>query len=269
MQIELNGVPAAVPDGARLSDAVALTGRSGDVLMVLDGFQTGEDLPLTPGCRVTVLGRDERPTAETALALLCARNSPGVAEVLQGARVAVAGLGGLGSNVAIELARAGTGCLHLIDFDTVDATNLNRQHYFLQDLGKRKTEALARQIEAITPCCRVLTDPVRVTADNLAALFALDGYVCECFDRAEDKALLVNGVLEQFPETYLVAASGLAGYGSGNAVVTRRVAERFYLCGDGVSAAVPGCGLMAPRAALCASHQAHMILRLILGETAP
>lgn len=151
----------------------------------------------------------------------------------------------------------------------MDATNLNRQQYFLRDLGEKKTKALARQIGEITPCCRVLTDPVRVTADNLTALFSADGYVCECFDRPEDKALLVNGVLERFPETYLVAASGLAGYGSGNGIVTRRVAPRFYLCGDGVSAAAPGCGLMAPRAALCASHQANMILRLILGETTP
>lgn len=269
MQIELNGRPVTVPGGARLSDAAALAERGPDALTILDGCQTWENLPLTPGCRVVVLEKDERPTAETALALLYARNSPGVTERLQAARVAVAGLGGLGSNVAAQLARAGVGCLHLIDFDTVDATNLNRQLYFLRDLGKNKTEALKRQIEESTPCCRVCTDTVRVTEDNLDTLFAKDNYVCECFDQPEAKAMLVNGILERCPETYLVAASGLAGYGSGNAVTVRRVAERFYLCGDGVSAAVPGCGLMAPRAALCASQQANMILRLILGETAP
>lgn len=266
MEILLNGKTAVVEEGARLQDAAALAGKGRDVITVLDGFQTNENVPLTASCRVVVLRKDEIPGPAEALELLCARNSPGVTEKLQKAHVAVAGLGGLGSNVATELARVGVGHLHLIDFDTVDATNLNRQLYFLRDLGQYKTEALRRQISEITPCCSVAIDTVRVTEDNVESLFAGDDYVCECFDKPDAKAVLVNGILEKCPEKFLVAASGMAGTGSSNVITTRHVMGRFYLCGDGISGARPGQGLMAPRVTVCAAHEANMVLRLILGE---
>ena len=266
MNIELNGKTVSIAAGAVLSDAVALAGKGPDAITVVDGYQTNENLPLAEGSRVVVLRKDEIPGSDEALAMLCARNNPGVTEKLQRAHVAVAGLGGLGSNVATELARVGVGHLHLVDFDTVDATNLNRQLYFLRDLGQKKTEALRRQISEITPCCTVTIDSVRVTEDNVEELFAKDDYICECFDKPEAKAVLVYTVLEKFPEKYLVAASGMAGCGSSNEIRTRHVLGRFYLCGDGVSGAQRGRGLMAPRVTVCAAHEANMVLRLILGE---
>ena len=206
------------------------------------------------------------PTREAWYAALEGRHGRELQEKIGAARVAVCGLGGLGSNIAILLARAGVGHLHLIDFDRVDLSNLNRQQYFVSQLGRYKTEALAETLEQVAPYCAVTLDTLRVIEDSIPALFAGDGYICEAFDAAEAKAMLINGVLEHFPETWLVASSGMAGLSSANTIRTRRVAGRFYLCGDETSDVDGGLGLVAPRVAVCAAHAAHMTLRLIAGE---
>ncbi len=182
------------------------------------------------------------------------------------ASVALCGLGGLGSNIAIALARAGVGRLHLIDFDRVDISNMNRQQYAVRQLGMEKTQAMRENILAIAPYCEVVTDQVRVTEENLERLLKEDDIICEAFDVAENKAMLVNGVLERFPEKYLVAASGMAGFSSANSIQTRRITSRFFLCGDGVSDVEDGMGLVSSRVLVCAGHQAHAVLRILAGE---
>lgn len=134
-------------------------------------------------------------TKEQIQCALRERHSAGVQEKLDHARVAVAGLGGLGSNVAFALARIGVGHLHLIDFDRVDLTNLNRQQYFLRHLGMYKTDALKEELLQINPYLDIRTDCIRVTENNLPELFAEDPIVCEAFDSPEAKAMLVNGIL--------------------------------------------------------------------------
>ena len=194
------------------------------------------------------------------------RHSLETQEKLSIGRVAIAGLGGLGSNVAFALARIGVGHLHLIDFDRVDLTNLNRQQYFLKHVGRNKTDALKEQLLEINPYLEIITDCVRVTEENLIFLFQEEDIICEAFDDPDAKAMLACGILEHFPDKKLVSASGLAGYESSNLIHTRRVSRNFYLCGDEKTEAVYGKGLMAPRAALCAAHEANMITRLLLGE---
>ena len=194
------------------------------------------------------------------------RHSLETQEKLSSGRVAIAGLGGLGSNVAFALARLGVGHLHLIDFDRVDLTNLNRQQYFLKHVGRNKTDALKEQLLEINPYLEIITDCVRVTEENLIFLFQEEDIICEAFDDPDAKAMLACGILEHFPDKKLVSASGLAGYESSNLIHTRRVSRNFYLCGDEKTEAVYGKGLMAPRAALCAAHEANMITRLLLGE---
>lgn len=210
-------------------------------------------------------------TREELLHALNERHSPETQQKLSDGKVAIAGLGGLGSNVAFSLARIGVGMgnghLHLIDFDVVDLTNLNRQQYFLEHVGLSKTEALKSELLKINPYLHIQTDCVRVTEENITALFEQDEIICEAFDNPEAKAVLTNGILEYFPEKKFIAASGLAGYESSNLIHTRRVMPNFYLCGDGVTEASYGKGLMAPRAALCAAHEANMITRLLLGKS--
>ena len=204
------------------------------------------------------------PTKAEMDEVLRLRHSDRIQDKLSRAQVAVAGLGGLGSNVAVSLARIGVGHLHLIDFDRVDLSNLNRQQYGIRHLGLNKTEALKQVIEEINPYLDIKTDCIRVEESNVKQLFCQDRIICEAFDVPENKAMLVNGVLEHFPEKLLVAASGMAGFGESNRIRTRQVMQHFYLCGDETTGAGDGIGLMAPRVALCAAHQANLITRLIL-----
>lgn len=209
------------------------------------------------------------PSREVMREALNIRHGEDLQNKISAARVAVCGLGGLGSNIAIALARAGVGYLHLIDFDRVDLTNLNRQQYAVGQLGQYKTDALRETLSLVSPYCDVTCDTIQVTEENLPDLLKTENYICEAFDRAEAKAMLVSGVLEHFPEKYLVAGSGLAGLGSANTIQTRRVSQRFYLCGDGTSDSSVGLGLVASRVLVCAAHEANMILRLIAGEREP
>lgn len=195
---------------------------------------------------------------------LCSRHSTTVQRKLHKAQVAVAGLGGLGSNIAVSLARIGVGHLHLIDFDEVDLTNLNRQHYFIKHIGMKKTDAIKEILMNINPYLDIRTDCMKVTREDIPLLFEKEDYICEAFDRAEEKAMLVNGVRECFPDKILVAGNGMAGYGKSDEIKTRKVGRNFYICGDGISKSVPGRGLMAPRVALCAAHQANLITKLII-----
>ena len=181
------------------------------------------------------------------------------------ASVAVCGLGGLGSNVAVALARAGVGKLLLIDFDRVDISNLNRQQYGVSQVGLYKTEAMKRNMEEIAPYCNVIAHTVRLSEDNLSLLNDC-GIVCECFDSAEGKAMLVNGIAENYPDKYVVASSGMAGLHTGNTIRTRKVGKRLYICGDEMSDTEKDGTLFSARVMLCAAHQANTVQRIIAGK---
>lgn len=202
-------------------------------------------------------------------AVLISRHGAAVQQALSAAVVGVAGLGGLGSHIAVQLARLGVGRLILADFDVVEPSNLHRQHYTMHDLGKHKTDALTAQLREINPYLRYDTYAVRVTPENAPQIFADCTVVCEAFDSAAQKAMLIEVLLTALARTPLVSGVGMAGDGSANTIETRRRLSRLYVCGDGVSAVSDELGLLAPRVALCAAHMAHMALRLILGETAP
>lgn len=210
-----------------------------------------------------------RLTQEELHAALVERHGADIQQKLDRASVGIAGLGGLGSNIAVHLARLGVGRLVLVDFDTVDVTNLNRQHYTMKDIGVPKTLALLEQLEEINPYLQYEPYTERVIPANVERMFAGCDVVCEAFDHADQKAMLIETLLERLPDTVVVSGSGMAGYGSANAIRTERRFGRLYVCGDGTSDMADGVGLMAPRVAVCAAQQATMVLRLLLGETVP
>ena len=160
------------------------------------------------------------------------RHGERIYNILSHSSVAIAGLGGLGSNIAMYLARAGVGHLHLVDFDKVDITNLNRQQYDIADLGTLKTDALTKNIKRFNPFIEITSQCVKVNEDNAAEIFGGYKIVCEAFDKAENKAMLVNSILSECGDTKIVSGSGMAGFGSSNTIVTRKINDRFYLCGD-------------------------------------
>ena len=206
------------------------------------------------------------PSKNEWIDALIARHGTTLHERFSSAIVAICGLGGLGSNIAIALARAGIGKLLLIDFDRVDITNLHRQQYKANQIGLYKADALAENLSEIAPHTEAKAVKAKITEENFTDLLKDANIVCEAFDNAESKAMLVNGVLEQMPHCYLVAASGMAGMDTPNTIQTRKVMKRFYLCGDETNDVADTIGLVAPRVMLCAAHQAHTVLRILAGE---
>ena len=192
-------------------------------------------------------------TQEEWMGALNARHGKERQEKFSRAVVAVCGLGGLGSNVAIALARAGIGKLILIDFDRVDVTNLNRQMYFIPQLGKPKTEALTELLVQINPYTEYETVCIKVTPENVKELFSEYPIVCEAFDRPDQKAMLVRELLIRCPKTTVVSGNGMAGYADTNEIRTQQMMQRLYVCGDQGTEASEGNGLIAPRVAACAA----------------
>jgi sulfur carrier protein ThiS adenylyltransferase len=206
------------------------------------------------------------PTTEEWFLALEQRHGKALQGKFSAATVAVCGLGGLGSNIAISLARVGIGKLILIDFDRVDISNLHRQQYKATQIGKYKAQALAENLLEIAPYLEVRAVTARITEENYMDLLHDADVICEAFDNAEAKAMLANAVLETMPYKYLVAASGMAGMGTPNTIRTRKITKYFYLCGDEISDAADTIGLVAPRVMLCAAHQAHTVLRILADE---
>lgn len=209
------------------------------------------------------------PTKEEWNRALSERHGEEIQKKFSSATVAICGLGGLGSHIALALARAGIGKLILIDFDRVDITNLHRQQYKADQIGRFKTEALSENLKEIAPYIDLETHTVRIREENAAELLKTADIICEAFDGAESKAMLVNLVLEAMADKYLIAASGMAGIGSANTIQTRRIAKRFYLCGDGTSDVSETGSLVSSRVMLCAAHQAHTVLRILAEQFEP
>ncbi|MBR0398617.1 MAG: sulfur carrier protein ThiS adenylyltransferase ThiF [Eubacterium sp.] len=187
-----------------------------------------------------------------------------IKEKMHAARVAVAGLGGLGSQIAVMLARSGVGHLHLTDFDVVDVTNLNRQMYFVEHLGRPKTEALADLLCRINPWIDLELHQMRVTEADIPELYRSYPLVCEAFDKPDQKAMLVRTLLEKCPDTTIVSGNGMAGYADADGIHTEQRFRRLYVCGDGTTDVGDGIGLMAPRVSVCAGHMANKVVQLIL-----
>ena len=162
------------------------------------------------------------------------------------------------------LARSGIGELLLVDFDTVDVTNLNRQMYLIPQLGKPKAEALPEILYQINPYLTYRSVCIKVTPDNVKELFSEYPIVCEAFDKPDQKAMLVRELLMQCPKTTVVSGNGMAGYADANEIRTCQVMKRLYVCGDQSTDVGNGIGLIAPRVAVCAAHEANKVLQLIM-----
>ena len=196
---------------------------------------------------------------------LLKRNVKGISEKLKKAKVCILGLGGLGSNVATLLARSGIGYLKLVDFDIVEASNLNRQQYRISHIGMKKTEAIKTIIKEINPFVEVEILNKKVDRENISSVVGDIEIVVEAFDRAETKAMILEELLTN-KNKIVISASGMAGLGSANEIITRKVRDNFYLIGDNYSDYEEYSGIMSTRVMLCAAHQANVVLRLILGE---
>jgi sulfur carrier protein ThiS adenylyltransferase len=261
MKIFLNEREIDVEEGNSLLDVKKIYKADADIL-IYNGAAVGDDVALQEGDRINLIKRGEIPPAAELEALMVSRHTPGVHEKIRNATVGIAGLGGLGSAIAVALARIGVGKLILVDFDVVEPSNLNRQQYFIDQLGLTKTQALEANLKRINPYVTYETHCLKVTPENIPELFGEVDVMVEAFDRADQKAML----MQHFKTAPLVSASGMAGYGPGETIGVRKMGDRIYIVGDRETGAAPGCGLMAPRVGICANMQANVVLRLLLGE---
>lgn len=265
MIIYLNERRLQVDEGITAFKLRQLYKKDSDIV-ILNGFPIDKDMKLSEGDRVTLIKRGEIPSKDELEALMIARHTPLVHEKVKSSKVLIAGLGGLGSSIAIALARVGVGHLRIVDFDVVEASNLNRQQYFVRHIGMKKAFALKEIIEDINPFVEVEAIDKYIDESNLKELCSDVDVVVEAFDKADNKAMLVNYTIKNLPNKKVVTASGMAGFHSSNSIVTRKVFKNIYLVGDGENEAKIGEGLMAPRVGVAAHHQANMVLRLLLGE---
>lgn len=184
-------------------------------------------------------------------------------EKLKGTCIGIAGCGGLGSNCAMALARVGVGTLVIADFDIVTLENLNRQYYFRDQVGQKKVLALQENIKKVNPDIDVQAHDVCLGPDEVVHLFKNCALIIEAFDRADMKLMIIETVSERFPDKFIIAASGLAGYGENNALRTRRLGSLF-ICGDEISEVSADLPPLAPRVSIVAAMQANQALEIIL-----
>lgn len=184
--------------------------------------------------------------------------------ILGRAKIGVAGIGGLGSNILSHLVRSGIKNFVAADFDTVSHSNLNRQFFFADQIGKLKTEAAAENLKRINPDLELEFHPVRLTGDNIRQLFVDCDIVVEAFDNADAKTLLIEELRESGKP--IVAASGLAGFGRSNLIQVRKIGGSLYLAGDLVSGISPDLAPASPRVGIAAAMQANTVVALLLGR---
>ena len=192
-------------------------------------------------------------------------NPPGTTEILKNKKVFVAGAGGLGSNVCLMLVRAGVGNITVVDFDQVEASNLNRQQYFKDQIGMSKVKALKENLLRINPELKINVLKTKLSADNCEELIPeKTDLIFECFDGAEAKAMLTSFALSQRPDIPVIAVSGVAGIGPCEDINIKRGPGKLYIIGDGQSEMNPETGTISSRVTQVSAIQAHIGIRLLL-----
>ena len=260
MKILINSCERNVADNAIVADICC----DNDVV-VIDGYSVKHSVKIADGMDIVLVRRGELPSQDILDKIIKSRNGDVVNRAVKNACVAICGLGGLGSNIATMLARLGISRIILIDFDVVEPTNLNRQDYYIGDIGLSKTQATCNRLSNINRDITLISHQIMLNEDNILSYIADADVVVEAFDSPECKAMLVDVVIGS-TNKYVVASSGMAGFSSSNNIVTRQVMKRLFVVGDGSSEAAIGNGLMSPRVAINAGHQANMVLRILLGE---
>ncbi len=235
-------------------------------LFILNGFPVSADTSVQDGDTISLICKGKQPTAEEFDFLLSARHTPGIHKKIKASTVAILGLGGLGSAVAGAMAKIGIGKMLLSDYDVVEPSNLNRQHYFVDQIGMPKTKALRDNLLRMNPSVSLELIEKQLSEPDLPDLFNEVDVLIECFDDPLMKAAALRSVMGKMQNVAYVGSSGMAGFGDNNTILTRTIRPGIYLVGDEVSEAGPGQGLMAPRVGIAAHHQANQALRIILGD---
>lgn len=191
------------------------------------------------------------------------RNVSGMTERLSRSVIGIAGCGGIGSNVAVSLVRAGAGKLIIADFDIIECSNLNRQYYFIDEAGKSKVLTLKRRLELINPECTVIAHEKKLRREDVETLFSEADIMIEAFDHAESKQWLIEEWASLYPNRPVISGNGLSGYGNFDSIKVRK-AGNIYFCGDGESSMEEG--LCSARVAIVSNLQANLAIEILMNK---
>ncbi len=180
-------------------------------------------------------------------------------------KIGIAGAGGLGSNCAVSLVRAGITNIIIADFDIVTESNLNRQYFFHNQIGMKKVKALADNLFRINKNINLQLIDKKLVAKDITTYFADCDVIVEAFDDKKEKQMLIETVIEKMPAKPLIIGSGMAGWGDNNSLKTEKF-DNTYICGDGISEVDINLPPLGPRVAIVANMQANQVLEILLGK---
>lgn len=186
-----------------------------------------------------------------------------IKSILAQKKIGIAGCGGIGSNVAVALARVGVGNLIIVDFDSIEASNLNRQYYFFKQIGKPKATTLKENIAAINPNVQVTAYIQKLDANHIMQYYKDCDIIIEAFDRAEMKSIIIKTVLSKMPDKYLICGNGMAGWGNSEKINTNYY-DKLIICGDMQESVSENNPPLAPRVGIVANMMANEALTILL-----
>ena len=184
---------------------------------------------------------------------------------LSNVKIGIAGCGGLGSNCASSLVRVGVRNLVIADFDVIVESNLNRQFFFFHQIGQKKVTTLKENLLLINPYCQIEAHDIKLTPDDICRLYYNCDIIVEAFDKSDQKKILIETVLSNFPEKKIIAASGLAGWGNFENIKIQRY-DPLIICGDMESEVSDNLPPIAPRVNIVSNLQADIIITEILSD---
>ncbi len=180
---------------------------------------------------------------------------------IQSKKIGIAGAGGLGSNVAMILVRSGFTKIEIFDYDSIDASNLNRQQYFINEIGLDKVGCLTEHLFNINPDIHIQSIKAKWTRDNAHSFFSNCDFIIEAFDQADWKYQFIN--YYQPSGIPIISGNGMAGLFEKQPMFVRKL-DNVYFVGDSTTDTALGHPPMAPRVTACAAKMAEIILDLTL-----
>jgi len=267
IKIELNEREIEIESGTTITSLKICYYPDADLIFHNGSTAILNDI-IIDGDRVIMIKKDKIPTATELESLITARHTSAVYHKLKSASVAIIGLGGLGSNAAISLVRMGIGTIKLIDYDYVEPSNINRQYYFLDQLGIPKTEALESTIKRINPYVQIDTAQLKIQSDNILSVVKGYDVIIEAVDDALTKKMIISSLLNFSTGSYIIGASGIAGLYDTSIFTYKTVGSRVIIVGDFQNEVKKGRSLISSRVAVAANIQANLAARYIVGDLA-
>ncbi len=184
---------------------------------------------------------------------------------LSNVKIGIAGCGGLGSNCASSLVRVGVKNLVIADFDVIVESNLNRQFFFYHQIGQKKVSTLKENLLLINPFCKIEAHDIKLTSDDICRIFYNCDIIVEAFDKSDQKKMLIETILNNFPEKKIIAASGLAGWGNFEKIKIHRF-DPLIICGDMETEVSDNLPPIAPKVNIVSNLQADIIITELLSS---